>query len=317
MSDVPQSTAATPPSTPAPPLRPLTVADLVDEIFRLYRRDFRLLFAVAAIVWLPASIALLVLNLAFFGGTVVQPSVVFAQSLGADYAVTGIVAAVVSFIALPVLFGSITAAVAARYLGRPITVREAIGRGLRCYWRILFAYILLFVGIFVIVFGLALLASGLFAAAIGGARGTSGAVGLAIVLLGFAIFIAIFVVIVWLVVTFAFIGQVIVVEDTGVRRAFGRSRALAKRSRLRILGINILLGLIQVVLFSVPSTFVAILATPFPGVISVALTHIVTSLAEIAYFPIQLGALTLLYYDLRVRREGFDLTLAAEQLSRT
>ena len=67
--------------------------------------------------------------------------------------------------------------------------------------------------------------------------------------------------------------------------------------------------------FTVPSTVVAVITAPLPAPAGPAVAQIVTSLAQIAYFPIQLGTLTLLYYDLRVRKEGLDLSLAAEQLA--
>src|SRR5437867_8250580 len=184
MTDVPMP-AATPARTPAPTLRPLTVADLVDEIFRLYRRDFRLLFAISAIVWLPASIALLILNLVFFGGTVIEPS--FDPGLLGDYATEGLVAAFVSSIALPLLFGAITAAVAARYLGRPMTIQAAIRRGLACYWRLVLSYVVLIVVVIVVVMLLAILASLLF----GAAAIIGGALTIAAALLGIVVVVAI------------------------------------------------------------------------------------------------------------------------------
>ena len=119
----------------------------------------------------------------------------------------------------------------------------------------------------------------------------------------------------WLGVTWSLSGQAIVIEDTGVLRSFGRSRGLVSGSRWRVIGITLLLTLIESVLFTVPSTFVSLLTTPLPDPFGTALPELVSVLAQSAYFPVQFGTLTLLYYDLRVRKEGLDLSLAAEQLA--
>lgn len=289
MADAPQ----------APTLRPMSVADLVDEIFRLYRRNFALFFGISALVWLPASIVYIVLNVAFFGGLTPTD---FAQ-LGQNFVIL-MVAGVVGLLALPVLFASLTAAVSSRYIGQEITVDGAVGRGLRCYWRIVGGYLLVFLA-------LLLIGGSPFAAAIGLGLAGLDPLGAVVGIVGAIVAI---VAVVWFTVTWSFIGQVIVVEDSSVLPSFDRSRALVSGSRWRVIGINLLLGLIQAVLFSVPSAFVAVILAPLSGTVGPALSQLVTAVAQIAFYPVQLGTLTLLYYDLRVRKEAFDLTLAAERL---
>ena len=44
--------------------------------------------------------------------------------------------------------------------------------------------------------------------------------------------------------------------------------------------------------------------------------QVVNLVANVAWAPVQWGTFTVLYYDLRVRREAFDLQLAAEALPR-
>lgn len=290
-------------AAPAPALRPLTVADLVDEIFRLYRANFPLFFGVAAVVWLPASVFSLVLQVVVFGG--VAPTVVTLDQLNEAFAAVGI-AGLVSVLALPILFGGITAVVAERHLGKPTSIQAALSRALACALRIIGAYLIVLVAVFlavlVIVFG-----GFLVAAAVGGVAGF---------LVALVAFFGGLAAAVWLSATWALAGQVVVIEDAGVPGALGRSRALVSGYRWRVVGVNLLLGLVQLVLFTVPSAFLAVILQPFPGIASASITELVTALAEIAYFPVQLGTLALLYYDLRVRKEAFDLSLAAEQLAR-
>jgi hypothetical protein len=294
----------------APTLRPLTVADLVDEIFRLYRANAALFFGVAAVVWLPAGVIYILAQVVFVGNTLqnLDLSRASSQQIASTlFVALGAlsVALVVGAIAFPLLFGAITAAVSARYLGRPITIDVALRRAFACYWRVVASYTLLVLALVGAAFG-TLLFGGLLAAVIGGATGVL------IALLTGILTIAAFI---WLGATWALVGQAIVIEDAGVLRSFGRSRGLVSGSRWRVVGITLLLTLIESVLFTVPSTFVSVLTTPLPDPFGTALSELVSVLAQSAYFPVQFGTLTLLYYDLRVRREGFDLSLAAEQLA--
>ena len=294
----------------APTLRPLTVADLVDEIFRLYRANAALFFGVSAVVWLPASAIYIVAQVTFVGNSLQNLDLTRASSqqvastLAVALGALG-VALLLGVIAFPFLFGAITAAVSARYLGRPITVDTAFRRAFACYLRVVASYTLLVIALVGAAFG-TLLLGGLLAAVIGGPTGVL------IAVVTFVLTIAAFI---WLGVTWALVAQAIVIEDTGVWRSFGRSRGLVSGSRWRVIGITLLLTLIESVLFTVPSTFVSVLTTPLPAPVGPALSELVSALAQTAYFPVQFGTLTLLYYDLRVRKEGFDLSLAAEQLA--
>jgi hypothetical protein len=296
----------------------MSVADLVDEIFRLYRANAQILFGVSAVIWLPASVVFFILQLTYFSNipqfdptrvlTPQELSDTFTDVIGALA-----VAFVVGVVAAPLLLAAITSVVSARYLGRPITIGAAVRRSFACYFRILASYAVVFIVATTASIVLTIIGSILVAVIANMVGGTIG--GVIGVLLVFVIFVAAFAVFVWLITTWTLTGQAIVIEDTGALRSLSRSRGLVAGSRWRVIGINILLFLIQIVLFSVPSTLVAIIAAPLPMPLGPAVSEVVTVTAQIAYFPVQLGTLTLLYYDLRVRKEGFDLKFAAEQLA--
>lgn len=288
----------------APTLRPLTVADLIDETFRLYRADFSLLFGLSAIVWLPASVVSLVLNIAFgvrqlTGADVASPQA--AVGLLGPSAVVAAAAGVLALIVYPMLIGALTAAISARYLGQPITMDAAVRRALACYGRVLGAYVVTFLGIVVILLVPVGIILGAVAAPV-------------LVIFGVLATPVAMVALVWLILTWAMVTEVILLEDTSLARAFGRSRALVSGSRLRVFGIILLLALIQVVIVSVPASAVGAVLLAVPAGVGTALAQLTTALFEIALYPVQFGAFVLLYYDLRVRKEGFDLTLAAERL---
>jgi hypothetical protein len=77
----------------------------------------------------------------------------------------------------------------------------------------------------------------------------------------------------------------------------------------------LLLLVLQVVLSSILS-FVLLASFVTDETLQIVLQQVVNLLATIAWAPVYWGTFAVLYYDLRVRKEGFDLQLAAEALPR-
>src|SRR5712691_4599839 len=103
--------------------------------------------------------------------------------------------------------------------------------------------------------------------------------------------------------------------------ALGRAWRLSSGNRWRIFGIQVLLVILNLVLSVLIGGLFGGLAaaggqTGQPGQFGVS--NIVQSLVNLAstivWAPVQWIAFTVLYYDLRVRKEAFDLQLAAEAL---
>ncbi len=290
----------------APPatLRPLSVADLIDEIFRLYRRNFALLFGLTAVVWLPASV-LFALGFAIVGRASTRIAPLEISDLATGVAVL-LVGAAIGIVTFPLLVGATTHAVAERHLDRATTVGEAVRAAVRAFWRLVAGYFIV---------GLAAVGA-VTALAVGGIAAGVLVGGVAGVILAILIAAAATVASVWIVVTWALLPQAVVLEGAGVFPALGRSAGLVNGARWRVIGLNFLLGMIGVVLFSIPSAFVSVILAPLPipQNASFALAQVVAALAQAVYYPVQLGTMTLLYFDLRVRREGLDLALAAQRL---
>ncbi len=98
-------------------------------------------------------------------------------------------------------------------------------------------------------------------------------------------------------IRWSFIRQAIVVEGCGIKAAFARSSALVRENWWRVLGILLVTGLIGGAITAL-SGIVPIVGSIIGAIMSVPITVAIT---------------TLLYYDLRVRKEGYNLeTLAAE-----
>ena len=105
------------------------------------------------------------------------------------------------------------------------------------------------------------------------------------------------------------------VEGAGPIAALRRSFWLARGNRWRIIGLQLLLFVLNVVISSLLS---AVIVGTFvtDAALRGSLQTIVNAAATIAWAPVEWGTFTILYYDLRVRHEAFDLQLAAEQLPR-
>ena len=102
------------------------------------------------------------------------------------------------------------------------------------------------------------------------------------------------------------------IEDLPATTAFGRGVKLSERGRWRICG-GIFSPAVAAIGFTVGWTFViAALQRTSPllagnPLASAGLTGIVTFVADIVFIPISAIVLTVLYYDQRIRREGYDI----------
>jgi hypothetical protein len=128
-------------------------------------------------------------------------------------------------------------------------------------------------------------------------------------------------------VFFAFVLQSIVVEGCSAVDAFGRSQVLTRGFRGRVLAVLLLLFLLFLGAFGVQlgvswllpglvprsqdiTLELAFELASYPNyVIGVVIGFLVTTLAG-TYYSV---CLTLFYFDLRIRKEGYDLELAAKQ----
>lgn len=264
-------------------LRPRSVGDILDASIRLYRRHylaFTTLMAACAVAGAATQIAAHLLPSYSASGS--MPS---AGELAAMF----LLSPLVSLAGWLVVLWAMAAAArmtADALTGRPVdagaAAREALGRLRSQFWGSL----------------LVLLAI----------------MGLSITVLGIPV--AIYFGLGWALVTPA-----IMVEGLGGRAAMRRSSQLVRGHRMRVVGLGALVWIIAAVLSYVPLALVGSATggnplqafTPagqtgstFVGalLVEVLSTTLVGALGEIAF--------TLLYFDLRVREEAFDLEVRAE-----
>jgi len=300
----------------APQLRPLGVGDIVDRVFSMYRQRALLFAALAAVPYL--ALFLVIGGIALSLGSQLTPLGPFLDSLTVRTAtgppnvtitpaiasafftlvVFGVVASLVSVLLLSVQIGSLVDAAASRYLGREATVGSSFRAGLRVAPKIIGTGLLLFfsllIGWLILIVVIAL---------------SNNAIVAALAIFG-GLIVTVFVFASWLVAP-----VVAAIEPVGPIHAVRRSWWLSDGHRWRILGLQILLAVLQTVLSTLISViFVAAFISD--AVVRIVLQNIVNVIATILWAPVEWGTFTILYFDLRVRKEALDLQLAAEALPR-
>jgi hypothetical protein len=289
-------------STPAPiRFRPMPLPELLDELFRLYRRHFSLIVGVALLVALPGLVWTLVtgtyrLNSASYANlfttagssTPAFNSAQFSNLVGAlSLGLLG------GLILLPFSIGAVYRAVTDVALGKPATIGSVLRETLARYFPLLGLVglgILIFIGwIIAETIGFVLL-----------------------VLPGLAVFCAA----IYLVVRWSLSVAAMMAEDIGPIRGMGRSWNLVSGSWWRTFGILLIVTIMQLIitygLFILFGVIAALFAT---GDFQAALVQVGGTLLSALVSPITTIAITLLYFDLRVRKEGLDLDQLAQQTS--
>ena len=280
-------------------LRPMSTGELLDRSFRLYREHFVLF---AGLMALPAM---------FECGTTLFVQLV--AGLGSDtirtkVALIGTLANVGRLYAYGLAAGLTSIAAGGLWMGRPGAIRDIYSQFLMHLDSLTYLYILAGVGMI----GLGLATSAMRVAAttllvaVGAQQQVSHGIAL---IMSFAIAITGFYV---LAVRYGAAVPALLFEDLVARESLGRSATLTRGHRGRVFLILLLMTVIiyaAVILFEVPVAVVEFLMpdpSHVPFWVSV-LRAMATSVGSIVSLPIPIIALVLLYYDIRIRTEGFDL----------
>ena len=299
----------------APQLRPLGVGDIVDRVFSMYRQRALLFAALSAVPYLALFLVIggMALSLGaqlaplgpFLDAFAVRPGVTpnptITPAVGTAIVtliVVGLVGALISVLFLSVQIGSLVDAAAARYLGRDTTVGDSFRAGLHVAPKIIGTGLLLFFSLtlgWLVVFLVVVVANNALVATV-------------LILAGLVVTVYVFAS--WLVAP-----VVAAIEPVGPLHAVRRSWWLSNGHRWRILGLQLLLGVLQTVLSTLIS-FIFVATFISDSVLRFALQNIVNVIATVLWAPVEWGTFTILYFDLRVRKEALDLQLAAEALPR-
>jgi len=107
--------------------------------------------------------------------------------------------------------------------------------------------------------------------------------------------------------------QIVMLEGSGASESFTRSRELARGNVLRILGT---IGLTTLVVFILVAALGLVIGAVGGMAVSgqSRLVDAASNVIFILVYPVVPVVSTLLYYDQRIRKEGFDLELLAQSL---
>lgn len=258
------------------PLRAMGIGELLDAAIRVYRSEWRVLMGIVAFVLIPLSLVEVWITQAIIGPLGGTP-------VGSDEVLSQVVIVALVFVAIqflivgPFLVAAITRAAADVYLGEPVGIAKTYGFALRRIHSILWITIL------------TVLAT----------------------LLGFVLLIIPGVI---AFVRFAFAPPVLVVEGRRGTGAMGRSWRLAKGHFWRILGTLLAAGLIAVIVSSIVTIPAELIAQRL-GPDGWPVSSLGSVIATVLTTPFSMLVVVLLYFDLRIRKEAFDLEVMAQELA--
>ena len=270
-------------------LRPMELGEILDGALTIYRRHFGLFVRLGvAALFVPV---LLNVFIAFSGGQAQH----LVLSLFTNYVIQSLATLLLTAGAIRVISDS--------YLGREPQLSEALSLGFSKMWPLLLVgfakvliMILIFGGISLVVF----IAVGLQAGVVSG-------------LLVFAAGVGGFWFLIWVACGYAVTTQIVVLETLpSAFEAFGRSWDLTRGSRGKVFAIAFVAGLIVYLPILAVAGVGAAMAVESP--ITQQVFQVVVAALPMVLTPILACVFTLMYYDLRVRREGFDLQLLGQQL---
>jgi hypothetical protein len=314
-----------------PRLRPMSIGDMLDAAFRLYRQHFLTFIGIVALLQVPMAMLQFLAQLPYMQALqrfTARPPVLapgaspldifpFAQLLP-YYALIFGLGIFQYLLVYNLMTGALANAISRSYLGQPISILSSYNIGFKRIMALIVASLMPFAVSLVFV---AIIAGCAFGAlfTLGVRTGEQPNIGLAIAavvgLIG-VIFLGIIAGL-FFYVRLLLTTQAIVLEGQGPLAGLARSWRLVGQAFWRSLGIFLLVyAFIYIVSLVVQLPLVVIGA--FFGmllnnsVLYQSIASLVTYGVLILVLPLQFIIFTLLYYDLRIRKEGYDLELKIE-----
>ncbi|MEU2202407.1 glycerophosphoryl diester phosphodiesterase membrane domain-containing protein [Isoptericola sp. NPDC019482] len=321
----PPGAPAAPPATKpgVVPLRPLSLGEIYDGAFTAIRHNPKVMLGAATLVILVATVlGVLVAQLivpaissSFSSLTATDPELADLgfDNLMAQAVATSLGTSLTMLLAQPVVEGILTVSVSQSVIGRKLSLGEVWERlqgrvGRLVGWSLLRTVagaVVTFVWFLVLVLLVALVADRSVGAAIG---------------LGFVLALGYVVLFVWLGVRVGLVAPALALEGQGLGRTIGRAWRLTRGSFWRLFGIYLLALVIvsaAAYIITIPLSVIAGMVGGAGGSIETftTATLVVSVLSSVITAAITVifvaSVVALLYIDVRMRREGLDVQLAA------
>ncbi|MGD0858490.1 MAG: glycerophosphoryl diester phosphodiesterase membrane domain-containing protein [Terracidiphilus sp.] len=311
------------------PLRPSSLSEILDRAAQLYRSRFLVFLGISVF---PTALVLAV-------GCLIAPLYAWVSSNGAGSRapwaeiLAGLLLAGAVLVAIPVLLGATALAMAAMshavsraYMGEKTTIRDAYKAVWRRGWHYVWLLILegLIIGVAPMAVWFGLLALTAYAAILAQDSGLSG--NSVAVISGFPaglLTVALVCYVVWMLLRLSLAFPACVIENIGAWAAVKRSSRLSKGTKGRIFVLYLLAAVLTWILSIAIVLTLAIVVGLTAYSLHLKQTQIDLVMGIVAYAvafgvqalirPIYGIALTLFYYDQRIRQEGFDIEWMMQQ----
>jgi hypothetical protein len=262
-------------------MRPLSVGEILDASFSAFRRNFGQLVLAVLVIVVPTAI---IQTLVFV--SISDLNYDYGQTSFEDSNTTGSEAAGVLVLYVLIIVNQILAPAACMrliggdILGQKVTAKESVAFAFKRLPRMMWVLILYVIGLLV---------------------------GLLMCFIG----------IVWTYVLFALAIPCCLYEEARGVTAMRRSRDLVTDNWWRAFAVLAIMGVIVGVVQQVLglALFGGVLANSDNDAVNAILFTLVNIVGFMIALPLQAAATAFLYFDLRVRKEGFDLQLLAERIA--
>ena len=264
-----------------PTLQKMEIADLIDAAIRLYRHNFLPLLQIVAVVYGPLMVIQIIAQYLFFNQLMATggEEIPWPARVGLGPVVLIVVAAWV--VLFPISEGALAVGVSEIYLGQHITLASVYRRVLPLWWKLLLTMV---------------------------AVSAVMSVGMLFCLVPGIVF--------W--IWFLTATPIVAIERLWGVGAMGRSYNLVTGHGWRVFATWLLLSLmVGVVSYAValPANLVLMLTLmeTHPA-LAQTLIQAISTVLQIVLRPVAMIGIVLIYYDLRIRKEGFDLVMMAQEL---
>jgi hypothetical protein len=293
-----------------PQLRSRGVGELLDQAVRLYRQNFLKFIGIVALIQIPITLIQVVVSLVAFSGFFEQLENINnssranpAELFGPAYFIGIGASMLLGLISFLLIYGiaaaAVSRAVVGSYLGETGGIIEAY-RKIGPSWQPLILTLLLAIFLGIVLFVWALIPC------VGWLTG-----------FGMMTFF-------WAVVV-PLIAPIVIIEKHRPRDAIRRAWELSRRRFWAVLGFIFILFVFNFLVIGGPATLVSYVfqftmgGGPFNFsasqlMIQTIIQSTLQLVMSLLYFPLQFIAVLLLYFDLRIRTEGFDLALLSAGL---
>ncbi len=282
-----------------PTIRPMTLAEILDRAFRIYRQNFLKLLGIYAIPFIPIMLIQTATTAYLTSSTLQDPSTFLDDAnlmgLGIATIVVSLILGLASFVLISgFATTAFTRAAANAITGKPVGILDAYRSISRPALTMLLALLLMLI----IIFGISIWA---IIPIVGWFSGP-----------GILLFITL--------IVSPLLAPVIVLENHGAAASLRRAWDLGRTRFWWLIGFAIVLALLGQLIITGP---IYLLSSVLQGILGslpnlsmetqLALTNVASGLAStiltLFYAPLQLTMFTVVYFDLRVRNEGLDLAL--------